>query len=385
MMADEGTTKKRRPKAANGNGGAYYRADKGIWEWRETTSSGRRVTAAAKTQAEAKRRCREKVRQAEKGLDLSKTRQTVKTYLAWWLENVVSGRCSEKTQRTYADIVRLHIEPELGKHEIGKLTAQHVTTLMRTKEKAGLSARTVGHIRGTLRTALNDAVRQEIVDRNVAMRTDPPKRDASDREPFSIEEAKAFLTATALDPNAALYRLAVTLGLRRGELLGLQWRDVDLDAGTLRVSRSLGRVGREIVLKEPKTDRSRRTLSLGASNVAALRKHKDEQAFARKKAGGLWHDTGYVFVSSIGTSIDPDNLTKQFKALLVGAGLRDQRFHDLRHAAATLMLRDGLPVHEVSAVLGHAQTSTTLNVYSHVLPGANQRASDTMERLLGEG
>lgn len=158
---------------------------------------------------------------------------------------------------------------------------------------------------------------------------------------------------------------------------------MDLDAGTLRISRSLGRVGGELIVKEPKTERSRRTLSLGASNVAALKAHRDKQKFERKDAGSLWRETGYVFTTPIGTPIDPDNLTKLFKVQLTAAKLRDQRFHDLRHAAATLMLRDGLPVHEVSAVLGHSQTSTTLNVYSHVLPGANQRASDTMERLLG--
>ncbi|MCA9878275.1 MAG: site-specific integrase [Thermomicrobiales bacterium] len=325
----------------------------------------------------------EKVRQAEKGIDVKATKQKLKDYLTWWLDNIVSGRCSEKTLRTYSDIVRLHLAPDLGKHEVGKLTAQHITTLMRAKEKAGLSARTVAHIRGTLRTALNDAMRLDIVERNVALRTDPPKQEASSREPFTVEEAKVFLAATSSDTNAVLYRLAVTLGLRRGELLGLKWSDIDLEAGTLRVSRSLGRVGKELVVKEPKTDRSKRTLSLGASNVASLRKHKDEQAFARRKAGSRWQETDYVFVSSIGTAIDPDNLSKQYKALLVGAGLRHQRFHDLRHTAATLMLRDGLPVHEVSAVLGHAQNSTTLNVYSHVLPGANERAANTMERLLG--
>lgn len=382
-MPDSTPTKKRRTRQANGNGGARYRADKGIWEWRHTTPDGRRFSGYAKTQVDAKARCMAKVRQAEKGVDVKATKQKVKDYLAWWLADVVSARCSAKTLRTYSDVVRLHIEPELGKYEVGKLTAQHVQSLMRNKERAGLSTRTVGHIRGTLRTALNDAVRMGVVDRNVAALTDPPRRETIEREPFTVEEAKALLAATASDRIGALYRLAITLGLRRGELLGLQWRDIDLEAGTLRVARTLGRVGGEIVVKEPKTDRSRRTLSLGASNVTALRKHKDEQAFERKKAGSLWRETGHVFTTVIGTPIDPDNLTKLFKSQLTAAGLRDQRFHDLRHAAATLMLRDGLPVHEVSAVLGHSQTSTTLNVYSHVLPGANERASATMERLLG--
>ncbi len=131
------------------------------------------------------------------------------------------------------------------------------------------------------------------------------------------------------------------------------------------------------------TEPSRPTRSLPASAVAALRAHHDRQTWERKAAGLRWCESGAVFTTSIGTTIDPDRLNKHYKALLGRAGLRDQRFHDLRHTAATLMLRDGLPVHEVSAVLGHAQTSTTLNVYSHVLPGGNDRAAAAMERLLG--
>jgi integrase len=129
--------------------------------------------------------------------------------------------------------------------------------------------------------------------------------------------------------------------------------------------------------------RFRRILSLPASAISALRAHRDRQAWERKAASPRWRESGMVFTTSLGTAIDPDNLTKVYKAMLNRAGLRDQRFHDLRHAAATLMPRDGPPVHEVSAVLGHSQTSTTLNVYSHVLPGGNDRAAAAMDRLLG--
>jgi integrase len=137
------------------------------------------------------------------------------------------------------------------------------------------------------------------------------------------------------------------------------------------------------VVKEPKTEGSRRILSLPASAIAALWAYRDRRAWERKAAVARWLESGMVFTTPIGTAIDPDNLTKAYKALLKGAGLRDQRFHDLRHTAATLMVRDGLPVHEVSAVLGHFKTSTTLNVHLHVLPGANYRAATAMERLLG--
>lgn len=375
-------TKERRPKSANGNGGASKRAD-GTWQWRVSLPDGRRISGYGKDQAEAKRRCLEKVALAEQGIDYRAAKQKVSDFFVWWLADVAAPRCSAKTHRTYSDLVRLHIAPELGRLDVGKLSAPQVQSLLRKKERDGLSPRTVAHIRGVLRTALNDGVRMGMLARNVAALTDSPRRHTIEREPFTAEEARALLAAAESDRLAALYRLALTLGLRRGELLGLRWADVDLDAGRLRVARTLQRVNGEIALKEPKTERSRRTLSLGPAAVAALRAHRDRQAWERKAAGDRWRDSGMVFTTTIGTTIDPDRLNKHYKALLARAGLREQRFHDLRHTAATLMLRDGLPVHEVSAVLGHSQTSTTLNVYAHVLPGAHVRAAAAMDRLLG--
>jgi integrase len=375
-------TKQRRSKSANGNGGASKRAD-GTWQWRVSLPDGRRVYGYGKDQGEARRRCLGKVALADQGVDYTKSRQKVSDYFDWWLADVAAPRCSPKTHRTYSDLIRLHIAPELGRLDVGKLSAPQVQSLLLKKERDGLSPRTVAHIRGVLRTALNDGVRMGVLARNVAALTDPPRRGAIEREPFTAEEARVLLAAAETDRLAALYRLALTLGLRRGELLGLRWGDMDLDAGRLRVTRTLQRVNGAIVSKEPKTERSRRTLSLGPAVVAALRAHRDRQAWERRAAGARWRESGHVFTTTIGTTIDPDRLNKHYKALLKRADLRDRRFHDLRHTAATLMLRDGLPVHEVSAVLGHSQTSTTLNVYSHVLPGGNDRAAAAMDRLLG--
>jgi integrase len=252
------------------------------------------------------------------------------------------------------------------------------------------------------------------VSRNVVLLTDPPRQRKTEREPFTPAEARALLAAVEADRLAAVYRVTVMLGLRRGEVLGLRWADINLDKGVLTVRRALQRIRRDqldaghivvaemrktrrgagatpapaapatvLVLKEPKTDRSRRTLALPSSLVTALLAHREAQAGEREAAGTRWREYDLVFTTPVGTAIDPDNLTKHWKAQLHAAGLRDQRFHDLRHAAATLMIRDGLPITEVAAILGHAQTSTTLNVYAHVLPGANQRAAEAMERLLG--
>jgi len=377
--------KGRRPKRANGEGGARQRAN-GSWEWRVTLEDGRRFSGYGKTQAEAKRSCLGKAGLAKKGVDPKAARQTVGAFLEWWLADVVAAKCQPKTLKTYDMVARLHLVPALGRLEMAKLSPQHVQSLLREKEQAGLSPRSVAMIREVLRGALNVAVRLQVVERNAAILAQPRRQERSGRATFSPEQARAFLAATEADRLAALWRLALTLGLRRGELLGLRWADVDLDAGTLRVERSLQRVDGRLVTKAPKTARSRRTLAVPSSLAAALQAHRDRQAFEAEEAAGKgrrWEDSGFVFVTPVGTPIDPDNLSKRYKALLKAAGLRDQRFHDLRHAAATLLIAEGLPINLVSEMLGHAQTSTTINVYSHALPLAQRHAAEAMERLLG--
>ena len=422
----------RRRKGANGDGGATVSAG-GVYQYRMTLPDGRRLSARAKTYEEAKRRCKEKAALAEQGVDLKATRQTLGAYLAWWLDDVVAGRAAPKTTRTYRDLLAAHVLPDLGKVEVGRLSAQQVQALLRKKEREGLSPRTVAHIRGTLRTALNHAVRVGAVSRNVVLLTDPPRQSPVEQAALSLPEARQLLgrvdaersaapaararlraegdalaageraaLAAAADGDrlAALWRLAVTLGLRRGEVLGLRWEDVDLDAGEVRVRRNLQRVpvadvrpghvvvggGRKgpsvLVLRELKTARSRRTLSLPPDAVAALRAHRARQAEERL-AARRWADHDLLFTTPHGTGIDPDNLYRMFKALLGRAGVRDVRFHDLRHTAASLMLAGGLPVNVVSEVLLHAQTSTTLNTYAHALPGAHRQVADAMQRLLG--
>ena len=374
--------KERRAKSGNGNGGARLRAN-GTWEWRESLTDGRRFSGYGKTQAAAKASCLAKVRQAERGFDPKVAKQTLGRYLDWWLSEIVAPKLAPKTIRIYRETTRLHIAPELGRVELGKLTAQEVTSLLRKKERAGLSPRSVAMIREVLRCALNVAIKMQMIERNAASLASPPRQTRAERRTFSPEEAKRFLTVVEDDRLAALYRLALTLGMRQAEILGLRWVDVDLDAGTLRVRQTLQRVDGETVTKEPKTPRSRRTLALSPSLAAAITAHKDRQAFERTKAGERWQKSGLVFTSTTGTALDARNLTREFKRHLAAALLPEElRFYDMRHAAASLLVADGVPITVVSAMLGHALTSTTLNTYAHVLPGADRLAAEAMERLL---
>lgn len=377
-------SKKRRTKQANGNGGARYRDDKGIWEWRHTTPDGRRFSGYAKTQVDAKARCMAKVQQAEKGIDVKATKQKVSEYLEWWLENIVTPKLAPKTVKSYSDIVRLHLTQELGKYELGKLTPQHVQSLLRKKELAGLSPRSVAMIREVLRRALNVAIKMQMIERNAAALSEPPRLVKADRRMLTADESRRLLAQVEKDRLSVLYRLALTLGMRQAEIIGLRWEDVDLERRVLRVRQSIQRIGSEVHIKEPKTERSRRTLALSDSLVTALKAHRDTQGFERKQAGKLWQESGLVFTSRTGTALDARNLTREFKLHLKAAKLPEEtRFYDLRHAAASLLISEGVPITAVSAMLGHALTSTTLNVYAHVLPGAERITADAMDRLLG--
>jgi integrase len=168
-----------------------------------------------------------------------------------------------------------------------------------------------------------------------------------------------------------------------GELIGLRWQDVNLGGSRLRVTRALDRAGDGQTFKEPKTERSRRTLDMPASVVASLRVYWDQQQFERQAAGRRWQESGLEFVTPAGTVLNPTNLLKAFKSCLKDAGLPDMRFHDLRHSAASMMLADGPALNVVSDILGHSLTSTTVDIYAHVAPAARKEATTAMDRLLG--
>jgi Phage integrase, N-terminal SAM-like domain len=225
MVAPAGVAKERRPKSANGNGGARLRAN-GSWEWRESLPDGRRFSGYGKTQMEAKGHCLAKVKQAERGIDVKAIRQTVGHYLDWWLKDVVTPKLAPKTIKAYTDVVRLHLTPGVGRIELGKLTPQAVTSLLRKKERDGLSPRSVAMIREVLRGALNTAVKMQMVERNAAALAESPRQVKAERRMLTPEEGRRLLRVVESDRLAALYRLALTLGMRQGEILGLRWAEL---------------------------------------------------------------------------------------------------------------------------------------------------------------
>lgn len=308
-------------------------------------------------------------------------RLTLADFLHRWLDEVVKPNVRPTTYLSYELMVRRHILPEIGAIRITKLTPARLQKFCADKLagpradgcEGHLSPRTVRYIHGVLRTALGQAVKWNIIGRNPTDAVVLPRREKKEMRPFSVKEAKALLKAVREDDHYALYYLAVSTGMRRGELLGLRWADVDFDAGTLRVSQSLVCLNGRISFQQPKTERSRRELELPAETVELLRRHRFKQIQDKLFFGPDYQDGGLVFAQPDGRPTHPRNLVRHFKTAVRKAGLPPIRFHDLRHTFASIAIPAvGLKV--ASDILGHEDISTTANIYGHVLRGVNRQA-----------
>jgi integrase len=318
------------------------------------------------------------------GRNVEPERQTVGHFLEWWLSACLAPRVRRRTLESCRALVRLHIAPEIGTIPLARLSPQDVQELLNRKLHAGLSPRSVQYIRAVLRSALARAVKWDLVPRNVCDSVSPPRVPRTPVEPLTSEEARRFLDAVRGDRNEALYSVAMALGLRKGEGLGLRWSDIDLEGRTLRVERALRRVRREgLQCVEPKSDRSRRTLPLPEFVVGVLQAHRKRQPEVRILAGSRWQQSGYVFTTDIGTPLDKTRVSRVFRQLLRAAGLPRRRFHDLRHTAALLMLASGIHPRVVMEVPGHSQFSIAVDTYSHVMLPAVREAAEKLDRLLG--
>jgi integrase len=299
-------------------------------------------------------------------------RETLADYLASWLRERIRPSKRPSTYRTYEYIVRVHLAPALGRVAVARLDVRQVQKFLNAKGQSGLSAQTVGHIRAVLRAALGDAMRWGLVERNAAALAEPPRVRRRIVAAMSPEEASAIFGAVSNDRLAALYVLALTTGLRQGELLGLRWADLDQDGRTLKVERAV----------EPKTERSRRTVTMTPLAVDALRGHRLAQLNERMAAGSAWTATDLVFTTHEGGPLDGVNVTHRLHVLLGTAGLPQLRFHDLRHGCASLLLAEGVHPRVVMEVLGHSQIALTMNTYSHVIPALQVDAADQLDAAL---
>ncbi len=360
---------------------------------------------------------------------------TVGDYLLYWLREIVRDRLRDTTYRSYETVILVHLTPVLGRKKLATLqpseiraafhqlktvcrccalgkdavreeraerarNARRNTRLRKNarvihgarccakdpRECCGefLSDGSVRYAHRVLRVALQDAFLEGLVTQNVAKNLRLNHRYRPHFIPWGDGDVRLFLAAARDRRLYALYVMALTLGLRKGELLGLHWSDVDLDGGVLQVRNSLQRVNGRLRLGPVKTDHSARTVAVPRPCLRALRRHRDRQAAERAVAGSAWTDHGLVFVSTVGTPLEPRNVTRQFDGLCRGAGLRRIRFHDLRHTCATLLYDQGVSIDNIQDILGHSSPVITKTIYIEVTGKVQRGAVDRLDHLFSD-
>jgi integrase len=348
-----------------------------------TVNGPKRKVLYGKTRSEVAKKLTKAMADRDGGLVYDTNNQTVGEYLSRWLNDSVRSSVKPITFESYERLVRGHIIPALGRVKLKNLSPAHLQAFYWDRIDAGLSPATVRYLHSLLHRSLKQALRWNLVHTNVAKAVDPPKIPRKTMQALSPEQARIFLHAAREDHLEAMYVLAVHCGLRQGELLGLRWEDVDLEAGTLRVSRTLSRTKDGPSFTAPKTANSRRTVRLTSGAIEALKRHSEQQAGDIVRMDTLYRDQDLVFASEIGTPLNRHNVNyRSFKPLLERAGLPNIRFHDLRHTCATLLLAKGVHPKFVQELLGHATIAITLDTYSHVLPGMGDQVSRAMEVAL---
>lgn len=370
-------------RRGNGEGTITRRKD-GRWEARytaQTAEGPRRKVLYGKTRSEVAQKLTKAMANRNDGLVFDHENLYLDEFLDRWLNTSVRDSVKQNTYESHAYLVRKHIAPALGRVRLRTLNPAHVQGLYREKLDSHLSPRTVELIHTTLHKALGQAVKWELVPRNVADAVQAPRPTKKEINPLTMEQVRMLLSTVRGDRLEALYVVAVTTGLREGELLGLRWQDVDLEQGKVRVVRQLTRTRDGLSFTAPKRNKTR-IVRLTTPAMVALRKHKAAQNQERLKAGSLWQDTGLAFTSTIGTPIDVGNLTyRSFRPLLESAGLPRIRFHDLRHTFATLMLSNNEHPKVVQEMLGHSTITQTMDTYSHVLPDMQEQAASRLGSL----
>ena len=377
-----------RMRRGHGEGSIYQQTD-GRWTAAITLENRKRKVFYGKTRKEVQEKLKQALHEQQQGTLITAPQQTVGQFLVDWLENTHKKSVRPRTYERYQEAIRLHLVPVLGGYQLLKLSAQHVQAFYTKKLNEGLSPTTVSYLHSVLHNALDTAVKWGLVSRNVCDLTSPPRKERFEIQPFTAEQVQQFLIAARGHKWETLFSMALATGMRQGELLGLKWQDINFSTGTLQVRRILSRVMserkvREFIEADPKTQKSRRSITLAPFALEALKQHRARQIETKVKAGPSWEEHDYVFCTLTGTHLRPNHVVDEFKKILKRAGLPAIRFHDLRHSTATLLLSLGVHAKVVQEMLGHTQISMTMDIYSHVLPSMQVDAVNRLNDLLKE-
>ena len=375
-------------KRANGEGNIRKRKD-GRWEGRFTAghdpATGKQIikSVLGKTQAEVKEKLKKALDDAQK-VDFTKSgKYTVGIWMDEWFENVAKIKVRASSHQTYKGYIDNHIKPNIGNIPIEKLTTMDLQKFYRkllTKGRVerieakdqpkGLSAKTVRNINQVISSAMDLAVAQKIIPANPTNACALPKIEHQEMQTIPAEQLQAFLQEAKATGVYEMYYIELATGLRRGELLGLKWQDIDWKNGIIKVRRQVARVDGQIKEAPLKTKNSYRTVTISQQAIEVLKEQK-------KKT-----NDAYVFPSPNGGPISPDSVNNMLKRVLERAGIPKVRFHDLRHTCATIALQNGVDIKTVSGMLGHFSAGFTLDTYAHVTTSAQKEAAQTMENIL---
>ena len=369
--------------------GSIRQRSKGTWQLRydappDGTGRRRFVSETFKgNKKDAERALRELLATIENGGYVASDKETVAQFMVRWLETYAATNTTVRTLHGYRGYVERYINPTIGNIQLQSLTARHIQGLYADLLDRGLSSSTVAQLHRIFKQALSHAVRWGTLTRNSAAATTPPRQQRTTIGMWDIESINQFLDAAHDNRFRDVFQLAVLTGLRRSELTGLQWENVDLVTGNLRIVSTLQRItGYGLVKGQPKTAKSRRSVALAPDAINLMHGIRGRQIEQQLKYGELWLNTGYVFTQENGSPVSPDMISIAFCALVRKTGLPHLTFHGLRHAHATLALTAGINPKIVSERLGHSTIAVTMDVYSHVLPGLQKEAALAVERLL---
>lgn len=380
-------------KRSDGDGSIYYDKSRDrhvgvlVVGWRDGKPQRRKVSG--KSRADAARKLRELREKIAAGQLPAGRVPTVGEWLTFWLDQIAAAKVRPSTLRGYRTYVTRYLIPLLGARRLDRLTPEHVEQAWKHmlerggKDGRALSSTSAHQAHRILARALKVAQQRGYVQRNVATLVDAPQPADVEIQPLTVPEAKQVLRAAAETPRmAARWSVALALGLRQGEALGLLWDRVDLDDGVVHVRQALSRqTGEGLILGPVKSRAGKRDIPLPPELLVQLRAHRTMQNAERLAAGSQWHEGGFVFCSPFGKPIDPRADWRAWKDLLDAAGVPDYRLHDARHTAATLLLAQGVPMRVVMEILGHSQISVTMR-YQHVADEMSRAALDRVGGVL---
>jgi integrase len=347
-----------------------------------TAGTRKRITVYGRTRQEATGRMREAQERNRQGIPIPDRAWKLADWLDYWLEHVVSPNRRPKTYALYEMIVRTDLKPALGEYPLTRLSAAWVQAFLNGELAAGRSIRRVQIMRTVLSSALTRAMREELVVRNVARLAELPMWERKAITPWTAAEARAFLGAAKGDPLYPAFVLLLVYGLRRGEVLGLRWRDIDEEDSEIRIRQQIQRVSGELWLGPIKTSAGRRDLPLLPIACDALVMRREAQATDQDTLGRAWQDNGLVFTTRTGRPVEPRNLVRSFHRICDSNELRVIAVHHLRHTAATLLKNLGVPARDAQIILGHSRLAVTLEIYTHEDRQAHREALGKISDVL---